>query len=120
MLDRKKIQQLARTVVMAFNVRVADAFTTTRTMQGSIAARVNLDQPYLTGDAVAEPDNPTVLTGISRVVIVQAYRPFKLRITYKTGQLVDVPCSGLFVLYGELDRVEVHADEPLRFTYVKN
>ena len=117
---RSKTQPTARTMLTEFRMQIADVSLRQSVARGSIAKRVSDESPFSSGDAVCNPDAPFVIENIKTAILIQAYRSFNLTIQYKDGALVDVPCSGLFLLYGELDRVEVSATEQLRFSYVKS
>lgn len=113
-----KRQPLDRTILTEFNVQVADIHLRKHVMRGSIAKRVLQTSQFQSGDAVCGPLTPFQISGIQTMVVVQGFRPFILKITYKDGVIANVPCSGYFAFYGELDSVEVTADENTRFSYV--
>jgi hypothetical protein len=113
-----KSQPLDRTLVTEFKVQVADLYTRTRSLQGSIAKKVSQTTEYKTGDANVGPTTPFVITDILVGVIISGYSDILLTISYSTGQVIDVPCSGLFILYGQLDSVSISAAAPTRITYV--
>lgn len=118
--QRRKQMPLDRTILTQFNVTVADIHLRSRALHGSIAQRVSAESQYIKGDAVASNDAPFRIDNIETAILVHGFEAFTLTIQYAGGQLVDVPCTGLFVLYGKLDYVEVKAPTATRFTYVKS
>lgn len=117
---RLKQQPTDRTLVTEFKMTVADIHLRKRVTGGSIAKRVNAETDFIAGDAVAGPDAPFKISNIKTAVLIQGFQPFKLNIRYGDSILENVPCSGLFVHYGELDEVEVLSDTNTRFTYARS
>jgi len=118
---RSKRQGLERTIVTQFVTTIADLQLRKRAQQGSIAKRVVQGRAASSGDVVVGPGEGQqfVIDGIETAVIINSYQPIRLRIKYKSGELANVPCHGVFIFYGELERIEISAPEMVRlsFTY---
>lgn len=117
---RLKQQPLDKTIVTEFKVTVADIHLRKRAIGGSIAKRVSSDTDFVSGDADCGPNKDFTISGIKTAVMVHGFRSFTVSIRYGSGEIVDVPCHGLFVFYGELDSVTVKSSEPTRFSYVRS
>jgi hypothetical protein len=109
-----------KTVVTELKIQLADQFTRNRIISESIAARVSQDVGFKQGDATITLMQPLILTDIRAMVYIHSWGSFLLRVAYKDTAVQEVPCSGLFLMYGELDSVEIHSatDEQLRVAYV--
>ncbi len=118
---RSKRLQLERTIVTRFQTEVADLQLRRRLQQGSIAKRVVSGNPLNNGEVVVGPGEGQqfVIENVETAVLINSYQPIRLRIKYKSGELANVPCHGVFIFYGELERIEVSAPEMVRlsFTY---
>jgi hypothetical protein len=109
-----------KTVVAEIKIQLADQFTRNRIISESQAARVSQDVGFKQGDATITLMQPLSLVDIRTMVYIHSYGPFLMRIAYKDTAVQEVPCSGLFLMYGEIDSIEIHAalDEVLRVSYV--
>ncbi len=117
----RKRQPLDKTIVTEFKVQVADIHARRTKAQGSIAKRVNIEASFRSGDETVTTVRPFTVEGIKTAVLVHAYTDIVLDLKYKDGEIASVPCSGLFILYGELDSVTVrakYAAEAVRFIYL--
>ena len=117
----RKRQPLDKTIVTEFKVQVADIHARRTKAQGSIAKRVNIEGSFRSGDETVTTGRPFVIDNIQTAVLVHAYTDIVLDLKYKDQEIVSVPCSGLFMLYGELESVTVrakYAAEAVRFIYL--
>ena len=116
-----KILPLDKTVVTELQVTVADIHLRTKKLAASIAAKVPRDGNFQEGDYNVSNAFPLLLNGIKAVVIIHAFEPVLISLSNENGMLNDIKCSGLFVMYGSFDSVEVKAPEAgktVRLTYL--
>lgn len=119
---KPKTESLDKTLLTEIKCTLADVNMRKRLTGGSIAKRVGRGQSFIVGDETCGPtDDEAFLIGkVETAIIIQCFGSLKLKITYGTGELSEVPCSGLFVLYGQLDSIEVRSAAPTRFSYVRS
>lgn len=116
-----KIQPLDKTVVAEFKVTVADIHMRSRKMQGSVSARVGRESSFMQADANITTTQGVTITGIKKVLIIEAWKPIFLSLKNETGSIENIPCSGLFIHYGSFDEVTIKAQsegDPVRVTYL--
>ncbi len=116
--NRAKVMELNRTLVTQFTTQVADINLRRSLLRGSMAQRVDASASFQSGDATCSSLDPYRIENIKTAIQIHAFTPVFLNISYASGICTRVPCSGLFILFGELDFVEVEADQPTRFQFV--
>ena len=118
----RKTQPLDKTLLTEFKTTLADVHLRRRMLGGSMAKRIRTGSSFSSGDETCGPgvNEAFVIENIETAVVIQSYQDLMLSITYQDGTLVSVPCSGLFVFYGKLDRIEVRSVTPQRFSYIRS
>lgn len=111
-----KTQPLARTVVTEFNTYVADKNTRTRMLRGKYSAKIDQNDPFSSGDDTAMPIAKSI-GPVNKTVIIQSFEPLNLRLINGSSH-IDVVCNDLFIFNGSIDRIEVSAANPTRFTFM--
>jgi hypothetical protein len=109
-----------KTIVTELSVVLADQFIRNRLITDSVATKVPFEVGVKTGDATTGLLTPLVLSDIKQMVYINAWGPIQLKITDSTNAVINVSCTGTFLLYGALLSVEVKPaiDEQLRLSYV--
>jgi hypothetical protein len=121
MKTSKKIQPLDKTVVLQFQVHVADLHMRTRQLNAAQSARVGDAETFTSADANITTDRPAVMTGIKKVVIIHAWKSVFISLRNESGLIERIPCTGTFIMYGSFDEVTVSAQaegDPVRITYL--
>lgn len=116
-----KIQPLDKTVVTEFKVAVADIHMRSRKMQGAQSTRVGREENFIQADANISTTQIVTITGIKKVIIIEAWKPFLLSLKNETGSIENIPCSGLFIYHGSFDEVTIKAaseGDPVRISYL--
>jgi hypothetical protein len=113
-----KRQPLDRTILTTFEVQVADIHLRKKALNGSIAKRVSSLSDFRSGDAVCGPNRPFLIENIQTAIVISGYQNLVLTLKHGDGNIVQLPCSGYFAFYGQIESVEVTAIENTRFTYV--
>ena len=100
---------LIRSVVAEVNLTLADQYTRNRIIKESIAGKVTPDLGLTQGQFTVTDTLPFIMPPTQVMVYIQSWDNFLLRVAY-TGNtsVVDIPCDGLFILYGQTQSVEVH------------
>jgi len=109
-----------KTVVTELKIQLVDQFTRNRIVTETIAARISQDQGLKTGDSTVTDTQSLILSNIEAMVYINSWGNFLLRLEYADQSIQEVPCTGLFLLYGKLKTVEVRAAQPgpLRLSYI--
>lgn len=116
-----KTMPLDKSVVTEFKVTVADINLRTKKLSNSIAVRVPSDSNFQEGDYNVSDGRTLLLNSIKAVVVIQSFEPVLISLTNMNGMISDIPCSGLFLMYGSFDSVEVKspaAGKTVRLTYL--
>lgn len=117
----RKAQPLRRTVVTEFKVVVADLHLRRKAMGGSIAKAVSMETDFISGDAVCSAERPFSITDIRTAVMLHSFNELMVSITIGGITTPFTKCHGLFVFYGEIERVDVQAvSAEERFVYVRS
>lgn len=122
-LNRKaKTQPLAKTLLTEFTCTLADVHLRRRMAGGSIAKRVSETSSFASGDETCGPqdDQAFVIENVQTGVVIQSYSDLMLDITHGDTTLAAVPCSGLFIHYGKIDRIVIRSAAPTRFSYIRS
>lgn len=109
-----------KTVLTELKLVLADRFARNRLLSESMAARVTNDQGVRTGDATVTRTRSIILNDIQSMIYVHSWGPMLLRLQFVDTAVQEMPCSGLFLMYGQITSVEIHAarEEDLRLSYV--
>jgi hypothetical protein len=109
-----------KTVVTELKIQLVDRFTRNRVVSETISARISQDSGLKTGDATVTDTQSLILSDIESLVYVNAWGNFLLRLEYADQVVQEVPCTGLFLLYGKLKTVEIRSAQPgpLRLSYI--
>lgn len=115
----KQHQPTSKTVVTDYKVQVVDINLRLKSLAGAMAAHIPEDSDLITADYTVTNTKTALLNGITTVVVVQSFGPFLVSISNASGMITDIPCTGLFIMYGALDSVEVKSttDLPARISY---
>lgn len=113
-----KRQPLDKTVVTEFNVHVADIHIRQKQFKAAIAAMIPRDSGLKSGDTNITDVLSLELEEIHSVLIINSWENFLLELENQ-GSSVVVPCTGLFIHYGALDKIVVRkALVDTRITYL--
>ncbi len=109
-----------KTLVSELKIVLADKDRRNRIITESIAAKVSQEIGFKQGDATVTQTQPLILNDIRVMTYIHSWGPFLMRLEYDNMSVQEVPCTGLFLLYGQLTSVEIHAlnDEQLHISYV--
>lgn len=120
--QRSKTQPLDKTFLTEFKCTLADVNLRRRMLGGSIAKRISVGTSFASGDETCGPgvNEAFIIEKVETAVVIQSFQDLLLSISYDGGALVSVPCSGLFIFYGKIDRIEVRSATPTRFSYVRS
>lgn len=121
MTQVSKILPTDKSVVTEFKVTVADIHLRTKKMAASISARVPRDANFQEGDYNVTNALPLLLNSVKAMVLIHSFEPVLISLSNENGMLNDIKCSGLFMMYGAFDSVEVKAPEAgktVRLTYL--
>jgi hypothetical protein len=115
-----KIQQTDKTVVTEFMIQVADIFTRQRHAKGSISVKVPQTSNFVQADANVSLTQQVVIMDITCMVMINSWSPILLDLTNPSGVITSVPCSGLFINYGQFTAIRIRglSATPTRLTYV--
>ena len=116
-----KALPLDKSVVTEFKITVADIHLRTKKLANSIAVRVPRTGNFIEGDYNVSDVSTLLMNNIKAVVAIFSYEPILISLTNANGMLNDIPCSGLFLMYGSFDSVEVKSPEAgklVRVTYL--
>lgn len=120
-MSSNKIQPLDKTIITEFNIKVADLHQWSKKMNGAQAARVARDGAFNQGDLNVSPTRPFTIFEVRRMIAIQSWKPIVLSLKNETGSIENIPCSGLFIMYGSFDEVTVKAQmegDPVRIAYI--
>jgi hypothetical protein len=120
MSSSSKIQPTDKTVVTDFKLQIVDLQLRLRNIAGAMAAHIPSTADLTSADFTVSNGKSALLNNVTTVVIVQSFSPFLVSLSNASGMITDIPCTGLFIVYGAFDSVEVKsvADAATRISYL--
>ena len=116
-----KTMPLDRTLVFEFATFIGEVTRKKPGPRGSIAKRMSRTSQFVNGDVTLDPVVPTTIEGIEVAVMLHAYRSFKIALTIGGVTTPYTECSGLFVHFGKIERIDILADgEAERMVYIRS
>jgi hypothetical protein len=109
----------AKTLLTELKLTLADQFTRNKIAKSSVAAKIEAPNNLQQGDASISNTVTLTLTPIAKVVYIQAWANFKVRLT-QNAVTIELPCTGLFLHYGAIDSLEVVGNDAtvVRLQYI--
>jgi len=113
-----KTLPLAKTLVTEFRTELADVYLRQKHLKESIAAKIPSTSNLRVGDFNLTQPNQLVLDDIQVAVEVHGYEDFIIDLVNQMTS-VSFTCTGLFIVFGQFDRVVVRKSTvDTRITYL--
>lgn len=102
-----KIKSYDRTVVAAMNVQIADINLRQTLLRETFSAKLPINTSLTQSDSNVSSTQFLILNNISTVVMINSWSELRLDIIYTDRRILDVPCSGLFLFFGQITQIVV-------------
>jgi hypothetical protein len=116
-----KIQALDKTLVTEFAVQIADINLRQKFMKGAISAKIVQTANLVQADATVTDTQHVTITNVISAIIINSFSPILLDLTNDSGTILNVPCNGLFINYGQFTSVVIKGTDSigtrLSYTY---